>query len=125
MVSGSGRKFIAAGSSVFDPLSVNRSAPLLRNVNLFFFVYVAKEVYQTTNKGDCCQSKRDPSRSVSGRGRLSNKLVEIEYRADGGGNSHQNRENIFQAFHFEPPARKLVMKVKEKAAKIFQIKAAW
>jgi hypothetical protein len=108
-----------------QPAVSKSSASLLRNVNLFFFVYVAKEVYQTTNKGDCCQTERDPSGSVSSRGRLSDKLVKIEDRADGGGNSHQYRENIFQAFHFEPPARKLVMKVKEKAAKIFQIKAAW
>jgi hypothetical protein len=52
---------------------------------------------------------------VASRGRLGHKLVEKVDRADGGCNSHQNRENIFQAFHFEPPARKLNMKVKEKA----------
>src|SRR5215213_1898008 len=104
-----------SGEQFVRPAVSKTSAPLLRNVNLFLFIYVAEEVYQTTNKGYCCQPERDPSRSVSGRGRLGNKLVEIEDRADGGCNSHQNRENVFQAFHLEPPARKLNMKVKEKA----------
>jgi hypothetical protein len=84
---------------------MNKATPLLRNVNLFLFVYVAKEVYQTTNKGDCQQAERNPSVTVTGRVRGVNILDEIHDRADGGYNSHQYRENVFQAFHFEPPAK--------------------
>jgi hypothetical protein len=77
-------------------------------VNLFLFVYVAQEVYQTTNKGYCGQPERDPARRVTAGGVwVGHKFVKIKDRADSGGNTHQYRENIFQAFHFEPPARKI------------------
>src|SRR5215218_46647 len=84
--------------------AISMSAPLLRNVYLFLFVYVAQEIYQTTNKGDCCQPECDPSRCVTaGRVRVGHKLVEIKDRTNGGCYTHQYRENIFQAFHLEPP----------------------
>src|SRR5215213_6112724 len=97
-----------SGEQFVRPAVSKTSAPLLRNVNLFLFVYVAKEVYQTTNKGYCCQPERNPSRRVTAGGvRVGHKFVEIEDRANRGCNSHQYRENIFKAFHFEPPARKI------------------
>jgi len=94
-------------------------------VYLFLFIYVAQEVYQTTNKGHCSQPERDPTRRVTAGGVwVGYKSVKIVDRANGGGNSHQYREYVFQAFHFEPPARKLNMKVKEKAAYFCQFMAA-
>jgi hypothetical protein len=100
MVSSKQAQVYRSGVSVFPAVSKS-FAPLLRNVNLFLFVYVAKEVYQTTNKGDCCQPERDPSRRVTAGGIwVAHKFVEIKDRANSGGNSHQYRENIFQAFHF-------------------------
>jgi hypothetical protein len=49
--------------------------------------------------------------------RIGHKPVKVVDRSDGGNNAYHYRENVFQAFHFEPPARKiLIMKVKEKAA---------
>ena len=53
---------------------------------------------------------------AAGGVRIGHKLVKVEDRAEGGSDSHHYRENIFQAFHFEPPARKFIMKVREKAA---------
>jgi hypothetical protein len=103
MVSGSGRKFIQR-RRVNCSLQTSR-ATLLRNVNLFLFVYVAEKVYQATNKGDCCQPECDPTRRVTAGGvRVSHKSVKIIDRTNGGGYANQYRENIFQAFHFEPPA---------------------
>jgi hypothetical protein len=100
-------------------LSNNRDRPrarLLSDVYLLFFVYVAQEINQSTDKRDCCQSERDPTRSVpAGRVRISHKLIEVPDRADGSDYTHNHRQNVFQAFHFEPPARDN-MKVKEKAA---------
>jgi hypothetical protein len=115
MGSRSGRKFIQRRRSNCSLLT-NR-ATLLRNVNLFLFVYVAEKVYQTTNKGDCCQPERDPARRVTTGGvRIGHKFIEIEDRTDDGRYANQYRKNIFQAFHFEPPASLFSMKVKEKAA---------
>jgi hypothetical protein len=115
MVSGSGRKFIQR-RRIDCSLQTSR-ATLLRNVNLFLFVYVAEKVYQTTNKGDCCQPERDPTRGVTAGGvRISHKSVKIIDRTNGGRYANQYRENIFQAFHFEPPPALSSMKVKEKAA---------
>jgi len=89
----------------------------LRDVNLFLFVYVSEEVDQTANKRYCCQPECDPSlRMTAGGVRIGHKLVKVKDRADGSRNANHYRENIFQAFHFEPPARKFNMKVKEKAA---------
>jgi len=80
-------------------------ATLLRNVNFFLFVYVAEKVYQTTNKGYGCQPERDPARRVTTGGvREGHKFIEIKDRTDCGRYANQYRENIFQAFHFEPPA---------------------
>jgi len=77
-------------------------------VNLFLFVYVAQEVYQTTNKGYCSQPERDPPGRVTAGGVwVGHKLVKIKDRADSSGNSHQYRENIFQAFHFEPSGQEI------------------
>jgi hypothetical protein len=87
-------------------------------VNLFLFVHVAEKVYQTTNKGDCSQPERDPTVSVTTGGLLKgHKSVEIIDRTDSGYYADQYRENIFQAFHFEPSGQPIeIMKVKEKAA---------
>jgi len=83
---------------------------------LFLFVYVAQEINETTNKGHYSQAERDPSqRMTAARFRKGHKPVEVIDRADGGHNSHHYRENILQAFHFEPPPNDLIMKVKEKA----------
>jgi len=104
MVSGNRRKFTQR-DKVGGPLSAG-SARLLRNVNLFLFVYVSEEVYQTTNKGNCCQPECDPSLGMTAGGvRIGHKSVKVEDRSEGGCNADQYRENIFQAFHFEPPAR--------------------
>jgi hypothetical protein len=82
---------------------------LLRNVNLFLFVYVAEKVYQTTNKGDCGQPERDPTgRVTTGGVRISHKSIKVIDRTNGGGYANQYRKNIFQAFHFEPPASESV-----------------
>src|SRR5687768_12046077 len=90
--------------------SNNRDLPgarLLSNVDLLFFVYVAKEINQTTNKRHCCQSERYPTRGVTTCGiRISHESVEVKDRTDGCGYADNYRQNVFQAFHFEPPARK-------------------
>src|SRR5689334_17570099 len=100
MVSGKQAQVHRSGSNV-QPAVSKSFAPLLRNVNLFLFVYVAKEVYQTTNKGNCCQPERDPSLRVTAGGILvSHKPVEIVDCAYIGVNSHQNRDNIIQACHY-------------------------
>ena len=44
--------------------SNNRDRPgarLLRNVDLLFFVHVAQEINQATNKRDNCETERDPA----------------------------------------------------------------
>jgi len=106
MVSGSGRKFTQREQA--GPLSKSPPAPLLRNVNLFLFVYVSEEVDQAANKRYCCQPECDPSlRMTAGGVRIGHKLVKVKDRADCGSNANHYRENIFQAFHFEPPARKI------------------
>src|SRR5215210_156949 len=88
-------QFIQQGQSVS---ARHQSAPLLGNVYLFLFVYVAEKVNQTTNKGDCCQPECDPPRRMTaGRVRVSHKLVEIKDRTYGGCYTHQYRENILQA----------------------------
>src|ERR1041384_2179141 len=105
MVSGNRRKFTQRGlSRARCPQVVSA---LLRNVNLFLFVNVAEKVYQATNKGYCRQPECDPSRGVTSRRRLGHKLVKVVDRSDGGCDANHYRENIFQAFHFEPPARKI------------------
>src|ERR1041384_7739050 len=81
-----------------------QSSALLSYMYLFLFVYVAKEIYQTTNKGHYGQPQCDPSQCMTAASfREGHKPVEVIDRADGGDNSHHYRENILQAFHFEPP----------------------
>ena len=43
------------------PNNAVASAHLLRNVNLLFFINVAEEINQATNKGNRCEAERDPS----------------------------------------------------------------
>jgi hypothetical protein len=107
-------------------LQVSAGARLLCDVDLLFFVHVAEEVNQATNKGHCCQPERDPPLSVTPGCsiRMRHKPVEVIDRTDGTQDTHDHRENIFQAFHFEPPARKMNMKVKEKAAYLRKMMAA-
>jgi hypothetical protein len=116
MGSGSRRKFIRRRRTISTLR--NKRATLLRNVNLFLLVYVAEKIYQTTNKGNCSQAERDPSVRVTAGGiRIGHKSIEIIDCTDGGRHAYQYRENIFQAFHFEPPGQpNEIMKVKEKAA---------
>jgi hypothetical protein len=91
-------------SGVDDLPAANNRATLLRNVNLFLFVDVAEEIYQATNKGNGSQPERDPSGSVTASGvRVGHKFIEIIDRTDSGHYANQYRENVFQAFHFEPP----------------------
>jgi len=116
MGSGS-RRSLSGGVERISTLR-NKRATLLRNVNLFLFVYVAEEVNQATNKRDYCESERDPSGTVTtGRVWKRHKPIEIIDRTDDGCYADQYRENIFQAFHFEPSGQpNEFMKVKEKAA---------
>jgi hypothetical protein len=94
------------------------SARLLSDVDLLFFVYVAKEINQTTDKRYCRQSKRNPSKALTATGfGMGHELVEVKDRTDGCGQADDYRQNVFQAFHFEPPAKGKSMKVKEKAAR--------
>jgi hypothetical protein len=107
-VAGQQAQVYRSGETCVRPAVSKSLAPLLRNVNLFLFVYVAQEVYQTTNKGYCGQPERDPTLHVTAGGVwVGHKFVEIKDRANGGGNSHYNRENIFQAFHFEPSGQEI------------------
>jgi hypothetical protein len=83
----------------------DKRATLLRNVNLFLFVYVAQEIYQPANKGYGCKPECNPSGTMtSGRIRESHKSVKVVDRTDDGSNANHYRENVFQAFHLEPPA---------------------
>src|SRR5215218_4569254 len=108
MVSGQQAQVYCSGEPYVQPAVNTGLALLLRNVNLFLFVYVAEKVYQTTNKGDCSQAERDPSVGVTAGGiRIGHKSIEIIDRTDGGCHAYQYRENIFQAFHFEPPANRM------------------
>jgi hypothetical protein len=78
---------------------------------------MAQEIDQATNKGDCCQAKRDPTKTLTATSfGMGYELVKVKDRTDGCGYADNYRQNVFQAFHFEPPAEKLNMKVKEKAA---------
>jgi hypothetical protein len=80
---------------------VGRASVLLRNVDLFLFVNVAEKVYQATNKRDYGQRQSDPSRRVTDARRSSHKPVKIEDRTYGREQPYHNRENVFQAFHFD------------------------
>jgi hypothetical protein len=78
---------------------------LLRYVYLLFFINVAEEINQATNKGNCCQAERDPSRRVTTRRIwVSHKPVKVVDRSDGCKDAHDYREYVLQAFHVEPPA---------------------
>src|SRR5262249_31122566 len=102
------RAQVHTAGTTLRPAVQKQSAPLLRNVNLFLFVYVSEEVNQTTNKGHCSQPECDPSRRMAAGGvRIGHKPVKVVDCPDGGNNANHYRENIFQAFHFEPPARKI------------------
>jgi hypothetical protein len=117
LVSVTKRKFLQ-WQLIGSQLEVSAGARLLRDVDLLFFVHVTEEINQATNKGYCRQPECDPPLSVTAGCsiRVGHKLVEVKDRADGTQDTHDHGENIFQAFHFEPPARKMNMKVKEKAA---------
>src|ERR1041385_6759513 len=118
-------RIYTAGSISVGPPSVTSQRSLLGNVYLFLFVYVAQEIYQTTNKRDCCQPKRDPSRCVTaGRVRVGHKFIEVVDRSDGRRYAYQYRENIFQAFHFEPPAKVIDYEGKGKSRLFTRIMAA-
>jgi hypothetical protein len=79
-----------------------KRAQLLRNVNLFLFVYVAEEVYQATDEGNCGQPECDPPRGMTARRIwVGHKPVEVIDCTDGGYYAYQNRQNVFQAFHFD------------------------
>jgi hypothetical protein len=82
------------------------SARLLRDVNLLFFVYVAEEINQTTYKRNRSQTERDPTGGVSTCGiGIGYESVEVVDRTDGCRYADNYRQNVLQAFHFEPPAR--------------------
>jgi hypothetical protein len=105
MGSGSRRKFIERRRRL---PAANKRATLLRNVNLFLFVYVTQEVNQATNKGHGCEPECDPSGTMtSGRIRESHKLIEIIDRTDRSNYANQYRKNVFQAFHFEPSDQRM------------------
>ena len=124
IVSGSRRKVIPPGHC-WRPAVGKSRALLLSNVNLFLFVHVTEEVYQPTNKGYGCQPECDPSRRMAaGWVRIGYKSIKIIDCTDGGAYAHHYRKNVFQAFHFEPPARCKIMKVMEKAESIALLMAA-
>jgi hypothetical protein len=126
LVSVTKRKFFQREVRLVAPDdSVSASAGLLRDVDLLFFVNVAEEIDQATNKGHCRQAECDPPGSVTTRRiRVGHKPVEVKDRPDGCKDAHDHREYIFKAFHVEPPAPIIVMKVKEKAEYLRQIMAA-
>src|SRR5215213_1405588 len=71
--------------SLWRPAAGKSRALLLSNVDLFLFVHVTEEVYQTTNKGYRCQPECDPSRRMTaGRVRVGHKSIKIIDRADAG-----------------------------------------
>jgi len=80
--------------------------PLLSDVYLLFFIYVAEEINQTTNKCNYGQPERYPTKTLTAtRFGMGYKLVEVKDRTDGCGYADNHRQNVFQAFHVEPPAR--------------------
>src|ERR1041385_612378 len=98
-----------------DDYPLRKRATLLRNVNLFLFVYVAQEVYQTTNKRHGREPECDPSGTMTTSGVWkSHESIEVIDRTDGGSYANQYRENVFQAFHLEPPASELIYRSEER-----------
>jgi hypothetical protein len=86
-------------------------------VNLLFLIYVAEEINQATYKRHRRQPERDPTKILTAPCfRMCDELVKVKDRTDGCGDADNYRQNVFQAFHFEPPAKEKSMKVKEKAA---------
>jgi hypothetical protein len=81
----------------------------LGDVDLLFLIHVTEEINQATDERYSGKPERHPSKILATlRVRKRNKLIEVKDRTSGGQESDYHREYVFQAFHFEPPARLLV-----------------